>query len=114
MLHAHRNHDLLRDLAVDRLHGVMASAIVKSPDHRGMRAYHRAHDAAFGAAIGTNGGDVDQHAVAVHRVADYVGCYKNIPNETRFERRTQRACIWDDEAKAVAMHGEASDNQILV
>ena len=79
-----------------------------------MRAHYRSHDAAFGAAIGTNGADVDQHAVAVHGVADGVGRDEDVSHETRLERRTQRACIRDDEAETVAVHGEASDDQIFV
>ena len=44
-----------------------------------MRPHHRPHDAPFGAAIGANRDDIDQHAVAVHGVADGVGRDKNIP-----------------------------------
>ena len=92
----------------------MAAAVVKNPHHGGMSAHHRPHDAPFRAAIGTNRHNVDQHAIAVHGVADGVRRDEDIPRQPRFKRSTQRTRIGDDEAKAVAMHAEASDNQILV
>src|SRR5882757_5454803 len=72
ILCAGRNHDIHSDLALDRLHGIEAAAVVKNSDHSGMGTYHRPHDAAFGAAIRANRDDIDQHAVAVHGVADGV------------------------------------------
>ena len=79
-----------------------------------MRAHHRPHDTALGAAIGTNGDDVDQHAVAVHGVADGVRGDEDIPRQTRLKGRTQRAGVGDNKAKAVAVHGETSNDQVLI
>lgn len=87
---------------------------MKNPHHSGMSAHHRPHNAAFSAAIGTNCHNVDQHAIAMHRVANRVGRDEDIPGQARFKRRTQRTRVGDDEAEAVAMHAEASDNKILV
>ncbi len=63
---------------------------------------------------GRIGHDVDQHAVAVHGIPDGVGRDENIARETRLERRAERTRIGDHEAEAVAVHGEAPDNKILV
>src|SRR6202790_1000096 len=73
-----RNHIVHCDVPVHRLRGIVAAAVMKNPHYRGMRAYYRPHDAAFGAAIGTSSDDVDQHAVAVHRISDGVRRDKNI------------------------------------
>ena len=67
-----RDHDFLRDFAVDGLYVIVAAAVVKNSYYRGMAAHHRAHDAAFGAAIGAGGDDIDQNLIAVHGVADGV------------------------------------------
>jgi hypothetical protein len=65
----------MRDFAVDRFHGIVCAGYHsgKIPTTVGCAAYYGPHDAAFGAAFGTNRDDVDQNAVAVHRVADGVG-----------------------------------------
>jgi hypothetical protein len=42
------------------------------------------------------------------------GAMKDIANQMRLERRTQGTGVGDDEAEAVAVHGEAPDDQILV
>src|SRR5260370_26599016 len=113
-LHAWRDHDIHRDLAVDRLHRIVPAAVVENADHRRMRPHHRPHDAAFGAAIGTSGDDVYQHAITVHGIADGVRRNENIPYETRLERRAERTCVWNYEAEAVAVHGDAPDHQIFI
>ncbi len=79
-----------------------------------MGAHHRPDDAAFSAAIGTNRHNVDQHAVAMHGVSDGVRRDEDIPRQSRLKRRTQRTRLGDDEAESVAVHAEASDNQILI
>ena len=79
-----------------------------------MCSHHRPHDAAFSAPIGTNRHNVDQHAVAMHGVADGVGRDEDISCQPRFKRRTQRTRVGDDEAKAVAVHAEASNDKVLV
>ena len=114
ILHSSRDHDVHRDLAVNWLHGIVAVAVMKNPDDGRMRAHHRSHDAAFGAAIRTCGDDVDQHAVTVHGIADRMRRDEDISYQARLKRSTQRACVRNDKAEAVAVHGEASDDQILV
>src|ERR1700728_536115 len=114
MVCAWRNYYIHCDLAVDWLYGVVAGAVVENSDDGGMCAHHRTHDAAFGAAIGTSGDDIDQHAIAVHGIADGVRRDENIAHEARLERRTQRTGVGDDEAEAVAVHGEAADDQVFV
>jgi len=45
--------------------------------------------------------------------ADGVGSDEDVADQPRFHRRTQRTCIGDNEAEAVAVHGEASGDEIL-
>ena len=75
------NHHVHGDLAIEGLHEVVAAAVVKNSDYGGMSTHDGANDAAFGAAILTDGNDVDQHAVPMHGVADGVGGDENISRE---------------------------------
>ena len=87
---------------------------MKNSNHRGMRAHHRAHDPSLGAPIRTHVDDVDQYEVPVHGIANGVWSDEDISGQPRLERRTQRLCIRNDEAEAVAVHGEPARDQILV
>ena len=40
--------------------------VVELAHHGGMSAAYRTQDAAFGAAVGTDGANFDQHTIAVH------------------------------------------------
>ena len=79
-----------------------------------MTAHHRANDAPFGAAIRTSSHNIDQHAIAVHGISDRVRRNKDVSRQERFERRTQRIRVRNDEAETIAMHGQPSRNKILV
>ena len=79
-----------------------------------MGAMDGANDASFGAAVGADVGDVDQHEVSVHGVADEVRGNEDVPGELGLEGRAQRLGVGNDEAEAVAVHGEASSDEILV
>ena len=71
-----------------------------------------AKDAAFGTAIGTDGGDFDQNAVAVHRGADGVRRDEDIASQAGFQTSVERSGFGNREAEAVAMHGQPADQQV--
>ena len=76
-----------------------------------MRARQRADDAAFGAAVGADGGDFDENAVAVHGGTDGVRRNEDIAGEAGLETGIERRGFGNHEAEAVAMHGQAADEQ---
>jgi hypothetical protein len=55
----------------------------------------------------------DEHAIAVHRRSDGVRGNEDIAGEARFQAGIERVGFRDDEAVAVAMHGEAADEEIV-
>src|SRR5882762_10851536 len=65
-LHPWGDDDFLRYFFVDGLDVVVTVSVVEDADYRRMGTRQRADDAAFGAAIGADGTDFDQDAVAVH------------------------------------------------
>src|SRR5579862_3474474 len=50
----------------------------------------------------------------MHRIADCRRRNENIPGEPGFQRWIQRTGIGNDEAEAIAVHGQAANCQILV
>ena len=112
VLHPRRNDDFLRHFFVDGLDVVMAVSVVEDADHGWMGAREGADDAAFGAAIGADGGDFDQYAVAVHGGSDGVRRNEDIAGEASFQTGIERSGFGNHEAEAVAMHGQAADEQV--
>ncbi len=90
----------------------MAMSVVKDADDGGMGAREGADNAALGAAIVADGGDFDKNAVAVHGGADGVRRNEDIAVEAGFEIRIERRGFGNHKAEAVAMHGQASDEQV--
>ena len=106
--------DLLRDFLINRRHIVVAVGIVEEADYGGMGAMERAHDATLGATIGTNSGDFDQHAIAVHRRTDGRRRDENISGQASLQAFIEQARVGYDKAEAVAMHAQAAHDQVLV
>src|SRR5260370_14421484 len=113
-LHAGRNNNFLSDPAVDRLYVIVPAAIVKNAHYRGVGALDRSHNAAFRAAIRTDRANVDQDLIAVHGVPELMGRDKDVANQPRFERWADRIGVGNDEAEAIAVHGQTAGHQILV
>ena len=88
----------------------MAVAVVEGSDDGGVGALHDADDAAFGASLAGVGRELDQHLVAVHRLAGIEGRDEDIALEALARLTVQRPY----EAEAVTMHGERSDDEIAV
>ncbi len=109
VLLAWRDHDLLRDLLVNRCHVVPLTAVMKDSDHRAVCAHDRANDASFGAAVGTDCADLYQHAVTVHRRAHRKRRNENVSRKLCLEPRIERGSVGSDKTVAVAMHAQPSD-----
>ncbi len=58
--------------------------------------------------------DIDQHAIAMHGISDSVRRNKDVSNHACLHRWAERACVRNDEAETVAVHGQPSRNKILV
>jgi hypothetical protein len=111
--HSWRDYDFLRDFFVDGLDVVVTVSVVEDADDGGMGAGQGAEDAAFGAAIGADGSYFDEDAIAVHGGSDGVRGNEDVAGEARFQIGIERVGFGDDEAIAVAMHGEAADEEIV-
>ncbi len=73
-----------------------------------------ADDAPFGASVGADVGDVHEHHVSVHGVADLVRRNEDVAGDALLELCGERFGVGNDEAEAVAVHGEASGDEIFV
>ena len=109
IFHSWRDYYFLRHFFVYGLDVVMAASVVENAYYRWMRPRQGTQDAAFSSAVGADGGDFHQYAVAVHGGSDGVWCNENVASEASFETFVERRGFGDHEAKAVAMHGEAAD-----
>ena len=85
---------------------------MEDADHGGMGTREGAEDAAFGAAIGADGGDFDQDAVAVHGGSDGGRRNEDIAGKASLQIGIERIGFGNYEAEAVAMHGEAADQRV--
>ena len=85
-------------------------AVVEGSNHGGVGALHHAHDAAFGAALAGVGGKLDQHLIAVHRLAGIERRDEHIALQSLACLPVQRP----HEAEAVAVHGQGSGDQIAI
>jgi len=81
-------------------------------DHGGMGARQGADDTAFGAAIGADGGDFDQDAVAMHGRSNGGRRNEDIAGEASLQMGIERISFGNYEAEAVAMHGQAADERV--
>ena len=106
------DYDFLGYFFVDGLDVVVAVSVVEDADHGWMGARQRADDTAFGAAVGADGGDFDQDAVAVHGGSGGVRRNEDIAGEASLETVIERSGFGNHEAEAVAMHGQAADEQV--
>jgi hypothetical protein len=75
-----------------------------------MGALHDAHDAAFGAALAGVGRELDQNLIALHGLGDVEGRDEDIT----LEALANLAIGGTEEAEAVTMHGESTDDEIAV
>src|SRR5579862_5310270 len=73
-----------------------------------------ADDAPFGASVGADVSEVDEDEISVHGVADLVRRDEDVAGQFRSQRGVQRFCVGDNEAESVAVHGEASGDEVLV
>ncbi len=112
ILHSWRDYDFLGHFFVEGLDVVVAMSAVEDADDGRMRAREGADDAAFGAAIAADGGDFDEDTVAVHGGSDGVRRNEDIAGEVGLKIRIERSGFGDDEAEAVAMHGQAADEKV--
>ena len=112
VLHPVGDDDVLGDLLV---HGpdIVLAVVVECPDDGGVSASEHAENAAFRPAIVAQGGDFDQHAVAVHGRADRRGRNEDIAREHSLQTRIQRLGVGNYKAIAVAVHGEAANHHVL-
>ena len=78
-------------------------------DNKLVPAVRDAQHAALGASIGTDGPDLDQHFVAVHGIE---GCRRS-DVDVSADLFAQCRIVGSDESVAVAVHGEASGDEIL-
>ncbi len=82
---------------------------MKGADDRGIAAAEHAQDAAFGAAVFLLAAEFDQHLVAVHGRADGLRVDVDVAAD-----RAALSGVGNDEAVAVAVHGQASGDEVLV
>src|SRR5206468_1245744 len=68
--HAVRDQDVGGQLLVDGRDVVVLRAVVEDANHRIVRAVQHFEDAAFRASVRADRAELDQHAVAMHRVTD--------------------------------------------
>src|SRR5579864_8734135 len=107
--HSPRNDHIQGDLLVHGAHVVVARAVVEGADHGGMGASQHAQDSAFGAAIGANGGNFHQHAIAVHGRTD--GARRNV--DVAADALPHFIVLRDHKTVTVAVHGQASGQGVL-
>ena len=81
---------------------------MEGADDGGIAAAEHAQDAAFGAAVVLLAAQLDQHLVAVHGRADGLRVDEDVAAD-----RAALAGVGNDEAVAVAMHGQASGDEVL-
>ncbi len=98
---------------VDGRDVVAALAVVEDADDGAMSTVDGANDAPFGAAVGPDIADFDQHQVPVHGRTDSWRRDKDVPGELGFQRLLERSGVGNDKAKAIAMHAELTDNHVL-
>ena len=84
-------------------------SVVENADHGGMRARKRPNYASIGASVVAHIGDFNDHAIAMHRRSNGMRRDKDVSGQTGLERGIKRVGFGDDEAVAVAMHGQAAD-----
>src|ERR1019366_2140811 len=112
VLHSRRNDDFLGNFFVDGFDVVVAVSVVEDADHGGMGTREGAEDAAFGAAIGADGRDFDQDAVAVHGGSDGGRRNEDIAGKASLQISIERIGFGNDKAETVAMHGQAADKRV--
>ena len=74
------------------------AAVVEDADHGRVRARQRTDDAAFGAAVGADGANFNQYAVAVHRGSNGVRRNEDVSSQASFETVVERGNFWNDKA----------------
>src|SRR5271165_2580581 len=107
-LHAARDDDFLRDLLVHRRDVVVPRAVMERADDAGIAAAQHAQDAAFGAAVFLLAAKFHQDLVAVHGRADGLRVDEDVAGDG-----AALAGVGDDEAVAVAVHRQASGDEVL-
>ncbi len=106
-----RNDDFLRDLLVHGRDIVVARAVMECPDNGRIAAREHAQDASFGTAIvgpRALAREFHENLIAMHCRADGRRRDKDIARDRRSLSRVR-----DDEAIAVAVHGQPPGDQVL-
>jgi hypothetical protein len=86
--------------------------IVEDANYRGMSSRQRADYASVSAAVITDVCNFNEDTIAVHGRSDCVGGYKNIPRKAGLHTFIERSGFWNDEAVAVAVHGQTANNLV--
>ncbi len=89
-------------------------AIVEDSDHGFLLTLHHANDPAFSLAIVPDSAHLHQHLVTVHGVANFGRRNKEVALQLALGAGGKRTGFGDDEAIAVTMHAQPSDDQVLV
>ncbi len=93
---------------------------MECPNHGAVAARQHAQDAAFGTAVVALTSDLNQHLVAMHGRADCRRRDEDVTSVPPFRQLRARgrgthalSRVRDDEAIAIAMHGEAARDEVL-
>src|SRR5581483_9765885 len=108
-LQAARNDDVLLHLLVHGRDVILAGAMVEGAYDRRVPTRQHSEDPALGSSVFLLSTQLHQYLVAVHGRSN---CRRR--NENVAFDRAPLPGIWDDEAIAVAVHREASGDEVLV
>ncbi len=96
----------------DRLHVVVPPVVVENSNHRWMCARNRAQDAPFRPPVGPKRGNLNQHAIPVHRRSRGMWRNKNIASQPCFYTRVERSSVRNHEAESVAVHAQPANQRV--
>ena len=99
---------VLRDLFVDRRDVVVPQPVMKGADHGGVAAGEHAQDTTLGAVSFSLAAQLHQHLVAVHGRPEGLGGDVNVARDG-----DALAGVGHNEPVPVAMHGQASGDEVL-
>ena len=112
-LHPARNDDLSGDLLVDRRHVVLVRSVMKGAHDGGVTTCQHAQDAPLGTAVVTHPSTRKTGARWGPRSIALASQFHQHLVDVAAERAAL-AGVGDDEAVAVAVHGQASRDQVLM
>src|SRR5262249_60308385 len=113
VLHALRNDDVHSHAFIHRRDIVVAGPIMKNSDDSFLFAVSNPQNAAFSLAVLTDCPQLHQHAVAMHGIANIWGWDEDVTQQLASCPGRQRILLRGDKTVAIAMHLQASGDQIL-